>query len=154
MVKKTIDVILNQDINKLGKIGEVKSVSLGYARNYLLPSNLAAIATSSIMAKVQKQLIVKQQQEQKLQQEYLKVKQALEALEQITIHKQVGKQETIFGSVTSREIADILSNELGYQIDKKSISIPDIENLGIYDLVIQLHSNRKANLKLQVLPQA
>nr|YP_009297265.1 ribosomal protein L9 [Porphyridium sordidum]AOM66608.1 ribosomal protein L9 [Porphyridium sordidum] len=153
MVKKTVQVVLNKDIKSLGKIGDLKSVSLGYARNLLLPNSLASIATKSLMLKIQKQQVVKRQQEELLKQEKLKLKQLIEALQQITIVKKVGQNETIFGSVTAREVADIISKQCANQIDKKEVKIPEIEILGNYNVIIDLYPGVEANLKLQVLPE-
>ena len=153
MVKKTVQVVLNQDIQSLGKAGDLKSVSLGYARNLLLPSRLASIATNSLMLKIQKQQQLKQEQEELLKQEKIKIKQAIEALKQITITKKVGQNETIFGSVTPREIADIIATQLGQDIDKKQVIIPEIDILGNYDIMVELYPQVHAKLKLQVLPE-
>lgn len=153
MVKKTVQVVLNKDIQSLGKVGDLKNVSLGYARNLLIPNNLVSIATKPLMLKIQKQQAIKQKQEELLKQEKVKIKQSIESLKQITITKKIGQNETIFGSVTSREIADIINSQLDQTIDKKQIKIPEIEILGNYNIVIELHPQIQAQLKLQVLPE-
>lgn len=153
MVKKTVQVVLNTDIQSLGKVGDLKNVSLGYARNLLIPNNLASIATKSLMLKIQKLQVIKQKQEELLKQEKIKIKQLIESLKQITIAKKIGQNETIFGSVTSREIADIISIQLGQNIDKKQIRIPEIEMLGNYNIIIELYPQIQAQLKLQILPE-
>lgn len=153
MVKKTVQVVLNQDVKALGKMGDLRSVSLGYARNFLFPSTLASIATNALILRIKKQKQVKEKQVELLKQEKTKIKERIEALKQITIIKKTGQNETIFGSVTSREIADIITNQLGDNIDKKQIVIPEIDILGSYDVIVDLYPGVQAQLQLQVLPE-
>lgn len=153
MVNKTIQVVLNQDVKTLGKTGDLKSVSLGYARNFLLPNSFASIATQSLVLKIEKQQLIKQNQEALLKQEKTNMKNAIEALKQITITKKVGQKEAIFGSVSPREIADIITAQLAQDIDKKQILIPEIDILGNYDIEVELYPGIRAQLKLQVLPE-
>nr|YP_010330195.1 ribosomal protein L9 [Porphyridium aerugineum]UNJ17911.1 ribosomal protein L9 [Porphyridium aerugineum] len=153
MGKKTIKVVLNKDIQKLGKSGEVKTISLGYARNYLLPYQAASIATPSLLMNINKQLLIKKQQEQELIAKLEKLKKSIQAIGQITINKKVGQGNTIFGSVTDKEVSEILKTALGENIEKKFILLPEIKEIGNYEISISLNHNINAQLTLQVIPE-
>ena len=100
MVKKTVQVLLCQDVAKLGKNGSIEKVAIGYARNYLLPNKIAIKATHRIIKNVEKQALIN---EEKLKQnlELAKLKKVfIESIKKITIKKKVGKENLIFGSVS------------------------------------------------------
>jgi large subunit ribosomal protein L9 len=153
MTKKTIQVVLNKDVYKLGKSGEIKTVSLGYARNYLLPTQTVSLATKKILQSIERQLLIKKQHEQELINRLEILKQSIQKIGQITINKKVSNTDTIFGSVTDREIAEILAKNLGEDIDRKSIVLPEIKEIGNYEIIINLGYKINAKVNLQVIPQ-
>ncbi|MFG6497679.1 50S ribosomal protein L9 [Fictibacillus sp. UD] len=142
-------VIFLQDVKGKGKKGEVKNVSEGYARNFLFPKNLASEATSGAMAALQGQ----QKSEEKKQQAQLEEAEALKAKlaeMTITIKTKTGEGGRVFGSVTSKQIADGLK-EQGIKIDKRKIELADpIKALGYTNVPIKIHSQVTATVKVHV----
>ncbi|KZE63711.1 50S ribosomal protein L9 [Fictibacillus phosphorivorans] len=142
-------VIFLQDVKGKGKKGEVKNVSEGYARNFLFPKNLASEATSGAMAALQGQ----QKSEEKKQQAQLEEAEALKAklaAMTITIKTKTGEGGRVFGSVTSKQIADGLK-EQGIKIDKRKIELADpIKALGYTNVPIKIHSQVTATVKVHV----
>ncbi len=145
-------VILRQNIETLGSMGEVVAVKDGYARNYLLPRGMAYVATEGnmqVLEQERKRLEVKMNRE-------LKDAEALAAqLEKhenaITIPMQVGEEDKLFGSVTKEMIAEKLA-EKGFNIDRRKIEIEEtIKVLGIYTVKIKLHANVMAKVKVWVV---
>jgi large subunit ribosomal protein L9 len=142
-------VIFLQDVKGKGKKGEVKNVSEGYARNFLFPKNLASEATPGAMATLQGQ----QKSEEKKQQAQLEEAEALKAKlaeMTITIKTKTGEGGRVFGSVTSKQIADGLK-EQGIKIDKRKIELADpIKSLGYTNVPIKIHSQVTATVKVHV----
>jgi large subunit ribosomal protein L9 len=142
-------VIFLQDVKGKGKKGEVKNVSEGYARNFLFPKNLASEATAGAMATLQGQ----QKSEEKKQQAQLEEAEALKAKlaeMTITIKTKTGEGGRVFGSVTSKQIADGLK-EQGIKIDKRKIELADpIKSLGYTNVPIKIHSQVTGTVKVHV----
>jgi large subunit ribosomal protein L9 len=143
-------VILRSDVERLGKIGEVVTVAAGYARNYLLPRGLALEATPRSMELIE----IEGRREQKAQlqkkEEAGGLAQKLEQLS-LTVNKQVGEGDKIFGTVTAMEVAEALEKE-GHSVDKRKIALEEpIKALGIYTVPIKLHADVTAKVKLWVV---
>jgi large subunit ribosomal protein L9 len=142
-------VIFLQDVKGKGKKGEIKNVSEGYARNFLFPKNLASEATAGAMAALQGQ----QKSEEKKQQAQLEEAEALKAKlaeMTITIKTKTGEGGRVFGSVTSKQIADGLK-EQGIKIDKRKIELADpIKSLGYTNVPIKIHSQVTGTVKVHV----
>jgi len=143
-------VILRQDYESLGRVGDVVEVKNGFARNFLIPRKIAYSALKGNIAALEeekKNLAKKREQELKAA-ETLSVE--LEKVS-VTIPVQVGEEDKIFGTVTTQMIGDALK-EKGYEIDKRKIEIPEaIKSLGIYDVSIKLHSSVEAKIKVWVV---
>ncbi len=143
-------VILRQDYEPLGKIGEVVDVKNGYARNYLLPHRIAYAALKGNVRALEEE---KRQAAKKTQQELKAAEEVATELEKVsvTIPVQVGEEDKIFGSVTTQMIADALK-EKSYDIDKRKIEIEEtIKTLGIYSVSIKLHPSVNAKIKVWVV---
>jgi large subunit ribosomal protein L9 len=144
-----VKVIFLQDVKGKGKKGEIKNVSEGYARNFLFPKNLASEATSAAMATLKGQ----QKSEEKKQQEQLEEAEALKnklAEMTITIKTKTGDGGRVFGSVTSKQIADGLKDQ-GIKIDKRKIELNDpIKALGYTNVPIKLHAQVTGTVKVHV----
>jgi large subunit ribosomal protein L9 len=143
-------VILRQNYESLGKIGDVVDVKDGFAINFLIPRKIAYSALKGNMASLEEE---KRNLAKKSQQE-LKAAESLAAeLEKVsvTIPVQVGEEDKIFGTVTTQMIADSLK-EKGHEVDKRRIEIQEtIKSLGIYEVNIKLHSNVEAKIKVWVV---
>lgn len=143
-------VILLEDVKSLGKKGEVVNVSDGYARNMLLPKKLVMEATSKNM----NDLKLKKAHNDKVAQENLEAARAfakeLEAKE-VRLSIKVGEGGKTFGSISTKEIAEAVKTQLGYDIEKKKMQLSSpIKELGTTQVPIKLHSKVTANLKVIV----
>lgn len=143
-------VILLEDVKTLGKKGEIVNVNDGYARNFILPKKLGLEATSKNL----NDLKLQKQNEVKVAQEKLEAAQAIaKDLEDksIVVKIQAGVEGKVFGSISSKEIALEAKKQLGMDIDKKKIVIPDaIKSLGVYNVNIKLHKDVTATLAVKV----
>jgi large subunit ribosomal protein L9 len=143
-------VILRKNFDQLGKVGDIVNVKDGYARNFLLPRQIAYQATKgNILAleEEKKQILKKEAKEletaQNLATELEKVS--------VTIPVTVGEEDKIFGTVTNQMIADFLK-EKGFDLDRRKIEITEpIKALGIYSVSVKLHPSVTATLKTWVV---
>jgi len=143
-------VILRQDFETLGKIGEVVDVKGGYARNFLFPRGLAYAALKGNIRALD-------EEKKSVEKHNLKELKAAENLAavletvSVTIPVQVGEEDKIFGTVTTQMIADALK-EKGHDIDKRKIEIEEpIKSLGIYGVSLKLHPRVSAKIKVWVV---
>jgi len=142
-------VILIEEVENLGRRGQVVNVADGFARNYLVPRKLAMAATAGNLRYVENQKLnwAKQEAKQKEAAEVL-----AKALGEVTVSvaKKAGEGDSLYGSVTSMEIADCLVG-LGFQIDRRKIRLEHpIKTLGQYTIPIKLHAEVTAHVKLAV----
>ncbi len=143
-------VILLEDVKSLGKKGDVVNASDGYARNLLLPRNLAVPATDGNM----KDLAAKKRGEARVAAENLKAAEELKvkiAEKSVTVAIKVGSAGRTFGSVSAKEIAEAAKDQLGLELDKKKMNLPNpIKELGTSTVEIRLHPKVTAGLKVIV----
>lgn len=144
-----MEVILREDIDKLGSRGDVVKVAPGYARNYLLPQRLAVPATEA------NKKIVEQERQAALRREAVERGQAEEqakllASVVLTTVQKAGEQDQLFGSVTAKDIAELLAKQ-GFEIDRRKILLHEpIKTLGEHTVNIKLFRDVTATVKLQV----
>lgn len=152
-VKKEVQVILKEKLDNYGQPGNFLKVRAGYARNYLIPQRIANLATPTRL----KELILNEKetkkQEEKLIQKYLDQKSILENIGKFQIEKRIGEENKIFGKVTKKQIVEIFEEKTGLDFNSFQIEIPDIKELGIYNVSIQLHQKIQANVKIEILAQ-
>lgn len=143
-------VILLQDVKSLGKKGDIVNASDGYARNMLLPKKLAVPATAGNKA----DLAARKRAEDKHAQEVLAAAEDLKTkIEKgsVTVTIKVGEGGKIFGSVSSKEVTEAARKQLGLDIDKKKLNMPQpIKELGVTKIPVRLHPQVTANLKVNV----
>jgi large subunit ribosomal protein L9 len=150
---KRIQLVLKQDVKKLGNTGDLVEVAPGYARNYLLPKGIGVAATPGILKQVERR---KEQERQRLLEEKQQAesrKTALETVGRFVIQKQVGENEAIFGTVTAAEVAEVIQAATGQEVDRRGITVPDISKLGFYQAEIKLHPDVTATVEVQVAPK-
>jgi large subunit ribosomal protein L9 len=143
-------LILRQDFQQLGHIGDVVDVKDGYARNYLIPRNIAFEATPSSIRQLEEE---KRQHSRHLEKEKLSSEKLAVELEKVsvTIQMKVGEEDKLFGSVTSQMIADSLK-EKGLTVDKRLIDLGDsIKALGIYTVDVKLPGSVVGKVKVWVV---
>jgi large subunit ribosomal protein L9 len=144
-----MEVILKEDVNKLGHRGDVVKVADGYGRNYLLPGKLAIEATAANKAVIEqmKGSAIRKLAKEKIESEELAKK--LEAVE-LVFERKVGENDHLFGSVTSSDIAQQLEQK-GYTIDRRKISLEEpLKTLGEFYVPIKLHREVTSHLKVTV----
>jgi len=145
-------IILKEDLESLGKCGEVIQVKDGYARNYLFPKNLAIPATKGNLSSIEEITRQKKFRDEKKKKGEEKLKSDLEKIS-ITAEVKVGEEDRVFGSVTSQDIAELLKQQ-GFEIDKRKIDLEEpIKALGVYTIPVKIHGDVVANLKLWVVKQ-
>lgn len=143
-------VILLEDIDRLGKAGDTIHVKDGYARNYLIPGNKARAATEGNM-KIQEFLKKKRlANEAKVLDEARAIADKIAALS-LTISAAAGDEEKLYGSVTVEDIANALNDE-GVKVDKRDVILDEpIKKLGVYQAVVKVHPEVKANLRVWIV---
>jgi large subunit ribosomal protein L9 len=143
-------VILKADIERLGKVGDVVTVAAGYARNFLMPRDMALEATEKNLARIEvdKKRYVKVQAKARQDAEALAAKLGTLSL---TIRQAAGESDKLFGTVTTMDIAAALEKE-GFAIDRRQISVEEpIKTLGIYTVPVRLAPEVSAALKVWVV---
>ncbi len=143
-------VILRKNFSQLGKIGDVVDVKDGYARNFLIPRQIAYLATEGNIKALEEEKKVVAKKEAANLDNARNLAAELEKIS-ITIPVKVGEEEKIFGSVTTQMIADAIKGK-GFEIDKRKIEISEpIKALGIYTVNVKLHSDVNASVKTWVV---
>ncbi|MBN1621069.1 MAG: 50S ribosomal protein L9 [Endomicrobiales bacterium] len=145
-------VILRTDIDKLGKQGDVKNVSEGYARNYLLPKDLVFVANPQNLKIWERE---KQKLEKQKQKELQKARELAEKIEKlsITIPVTIGESGKLFGSVTSTDIANVLKDS-GFSINKHSIELKEpIKDVGVFVVDVKVHPEVVAKPKVWIVEE-
>lgn len=147
-------VILLQDVKSLGKKGEIVNVNDGYARNFILPKKLGVEATGKNL----NDLKLQKNNEKKVAQEQLEAAKELAAkLAEggVSLAIKVGEGGRAFGSVSSKEIAAAVKEQMGLELDKKKISLKEpIKSLGTHIVTVKLHPEVAAELKVSVKEEA
>ncbi|EKQ67833.1 LSU ribosomal protein L9P [Leptolyngbyaceae cyanobacterium JSC-12] len=147
---KRVQLVLNQDVSKLGRAGDVVDVAPGYARNYLLPQGLAVHTSPGILKQVERRRELERQRLAELKAQADAVKKAIEG-KKISIAKQVGENDAIFGTVTTQEVADCILAATKQTVDRRNITLPDVHKLGTYKAEIKLHPEVMATLEIEVV---
>ena len=144
-----LQVILKQDVDKLGNAGELVRVKPGFARNYLLPRGLAVIATGENIKQIDHERRIAVALAEKHRKFAEGAAAQIEGLT-IEIQMQTGEGDKLYGSVTARDIAQALASR-GIEVDRKKLQIPDtIRALGQYDITAKLGHDVNATFKLVV----
>jgi large subunit ribosomal protein L9 len=148
-----MQVILQEDVEKLGTRGELVDVADGYARNFLLPRKLGLAATPGNMKRLEKmrQAFAKREAVERGEAETLA---GLLAGVTLTVSRKAGESDQLFGSVTSADVAEALEAQ-GYTVDKRKIHLADpIKAVGEYQVPVKLHREVAAGVKLIVQREA
>jgi large subunit ribosomal protein L9 len=147
-----MEVILREDVDKLGARGQLVKVAAGYARNFLLPKRMAVAATES------NKKIVEQERQAHLRREAKQVADASELGKMmsnvsITIAQKAGENDQLFGSVTSKDIAELLEKQ-GYTIDRRKVVLDEpIKTLGEFKVPLRLHRDVTAEITVHVVKE-
>ena len=145
-----MDVVLLKDVERLGAEGAVVTVRDGYARNYLLPKGLAALATTAQLARVETAKQQRLQQAQRLSAQAAALKQKLEA-RSVTLKLNLGEDGKPFGSVTVHDVLEALRQD-GIALEKHALHLAEpIKALGIYEIPVKLQPEMTATVKVWVV---
>jgi len=148
-----MQVILRQDVEKVGLRGEVVDVAAGFARNYLLPRRLAEPAARGRVAELEKLAASRAQHEAQSFEQAQELVQKLEGSE-LRFDVQAGETGTLFGSVTATDIADRVWESQRVRIDRRKLDLPEsIKRIGRYEVPVELFADVSATLRLAVVPE-
>lgn len=143
-------VILTKDHNELGINGSMVTVSEGYARNYLLPNNMAVRATDNVMAHYESRRKARSKKEAAVIEDANKRAEEMSKLV-VTAVVRVGEEGRLYGTVTTKEIAALLHEQHGVEVDKKHIAIASpIKSVGMHSISVKLHPEISAQMQLDV----
>jgi large subunit ribosomal protein L9 len=146
-----IEVILKEHVEHLGSRGEIVRVADGYARNFLFPRKLALAVTAENKRQVERDRAKAEAREAGEREVAQALARRLEALD-VAIARRVGENETLYGSVTSADIAETLQAQ-EFAVDRRKIQLPDpLKSLGEHTVPIKLHRDVTAQLKVRVVP--
>jgi large subunit ribosomal protein L9 len=144
-----MEVILREDIDKLGSRGQVVKVAPGYARNFLLPRRLAVAANEANKKIVDQERQAHLRKEAKLQADASDLAKLMANVE-VTIAQKAGENDQLFGSVTSADIGHALE-KLGYQIDRRKVHLDEpIKTLGNFKVTVRLHKDVSIDIPVHV----
>jgi len=145
-----MQIILKEDIEKLGQMGDMVEVKRGYARNYLIPRNLAVEATPKNVKQLEHQKRIVAARIARVRKDSESLAEKLEGIS-VTLHHRAGEEEKLFGSVTTMEIAEAL-REQGIDVDRRKVSLDEpIKRLGEYEAKVKLPGGVSAAVKVSVL---
>jgi large subunit ribosomal protein L9 len=149
-----MEIILLQDVDKVGKRGEVANVSEGYARNYLFPRKMAEMATPGRIAQVRK---IMEQKAAHVRREAEQAEETRDLLAKtvLTILAPVGSGDRLFGSVTSQDIATAIFAARKIRVDKRNVDLEEpIKTVGTYMVKVEVHNSvEPAEVKVMVVPE-
>ena len=144
-----MEVILREDIEKLGNRGQVVKVATGYARNYLLPKGLAMRFTPGAQKVLEQERRMYDLRQLKAKEEAQALADKLSSVE-LSVAKRAGDQEVLYGSVTPTDIADMLEAK-GFRIEKRKIVLREpIKKLGDYEVHVRLHPEVSAPVDIEI----
>ena len=147
----SIEVILKEHVEHLGRRGDVVKVASGYARNYLFPRNLALVVTSENKKQIERERVKAEAREASEVAAAQAVAKQLEGLE-VSIARRVGENDTLYGSVTTGDVADALASR-DVTVDRRKIQLGDpLKTLGTHDVPVKLHRDVTATLKVTIVP--
>jgi large subunit ribosomal protein L9 len=148
-----MQVILTQDVEKIGRRGEIVDVSRGYVRNFLTPRGLAEVATPSKMEDARRRMEEAEEQERRMAERSEEIAGILNKTV-VTIEARTGEDERLFGSVTAANITDSIKKARDLHIDRRRVMLKEpIKALGTHQVPVQVHGDVQASVKVIVVPK-
>lgn len=143
-------VLFTKDVKDVAKVGEVKDVADGYARNFLIPQKLAVPATGSELKRRKEEEAALARKATKAESKIRSISQALADIS-VTVKARVGEQNRLYGSVTAADVAEALEKQTGHVVDKRRIELEEpIKRAGVYEVPVRLAHNLAPKLKVVV----
>src|SRR3954471_6262018 len=147
-----MNVVLTQDVDKLGLRGDVVNVARGYARNFLLPRGLAEVATAGLVKELGKRDAQRARHEAKTTDEAQAIAKRVDGVE-LRFDVNAGPTGALFGSVTATNVADRLWDDLKLRVDRRKLQMETIKRIGRYTVPFEVFADVVAELKLVVAPE-
>ena len=148
-----MQVILKQDVEKIGRRGDIVDVSRGYVRNFLVPCGLAEMATPTRLEEVHREMAEAEERDRRMAERAGEVAETLNK-SVITIEARTGEDERLFGSVTAANIADAIDRARGVRVDRRRIKLEEpIRSLGTHQVPVQVYGDIEASVKVIVVPK-
>ncbi len=148
-----MQVILKQDVDKIGQRGEIVDVSRGYVRNFLVPRGLAEMATPGRLEEVRREMEESEERDRRMAERAGEIAATLNK-SVITIEARTGEDERLFGSVTTANIASAIEKARDVRIDRRRIKLEEpIKSLGTHQVPVQVHGDIEASVKVIVVPK-
>ncbi len=148
-----MQVILKQDVDKVGRRGEIIEVSRGYVRNFLVPRGLAEMATPGKLEEVRHEMEEAEERDRRMAERATEIAGILNK-SVITIEARTGEDERLFGSVTAANIASAIERARDVRIDRRRVRLDEpIKSLGTHQVPIQVHGDVEASVKVIVVPK-
>ncbi|CAA9446010.1 MAG: LSU ribosomal protein L9p [uncultured Rubrobacteraceae bacterium] len=148
-----MQVILKQDVDKIGRRGDIIDASRGYVRNFLVPRGLAEMATPGKLEEVRREMEETEERDRRMAERASEVAATLNK-SVITIEARTGEDERLFGSVTAANIAQAIERARDIRIDRRRIRLDEpIKSLGTHQVPIQVHGDVEASVKVIVVPK-
>jgi large subunit ribosomal protein L9 len=148
-----MQVILKQDVEKIGRRGDIIDVSRGYVRNFLVPRGLAEMATPGKLEEVRREMEETEERDRRMAERASEIAATLNK-SVITIEARTGEDERLFGSVTAANIASAIERARDIRIDRRRVKLDEpIKSLGTHQVPIQVHGDVEASVKVIVVPK-
>jgi large subunit ribosomal protein L9 len=148
-----MQVILKQDVEKIGRRGDIVDVSRGYVRNFLVPRGLAEMATPTRLEEVRREMAEAEERDRRMAERASEIAETLNK-SVITIEARTGEDERLFGSVTAANIAEAIDRARGVRVDRRRIRLEEpIRSLGTHQVPVQVHGDIEASVKVIVVPK-
>jgi large subunit ribosomal protein L9 len=148
-----MQVILKQDVEKIGRRGDIIDVSRGYVRNFLVPRGLAEMATPGKLEEVRREMEETEERDRRMAERASEIAATLNK-SVITIEARTGEDERLFGSVTAANIASAIERAREIRIDRRRVKLDEpIKSLGTHQVPIQVHGDVEASVKVIVVPK-
>lgn len=146
-----MQVILKKDVQNLGEAGDLVNVKDGYARNFLLPQNVAEVATDGALQNREQNLARIKAKQEKLHKDALEVAEKIEKFGELKLSAKAGESGKLFGTITTKKLAEELQAQSGIEVDRKNVTLnAPINKVGDYTMLIKLTSKVKTELKVVV----
>jgi large subunit ribosomal protein L9 len=148
-----MQVILKQDVEKIGRRGDIIDVSRGYVRNFLVPRGLAEMATPGKLEEVHREMEETEERDRRMAERASEIAATLNK-SVITIEARTGEDERLFGSVTAANIASAIERARDIRIDRRRVKLDEpIKSLGTHQVPVQVHGDVEASVKVIVVPK-
>ena len=148
-----MQIILTQDVEKVGKAHEIVKVKAGFGRNYLIPKGLAIIANPSNVKVAEERAAQAERRREKIMAELADVAKKFDG-KTLKLGAKTGQTDKIFGSITSIQVASAIKDQLGADVDRKNIEVPeDIRTLGTYTAKVALHKELVLDVPFEVVEE-